>query len=329
MVERVYHDPAIYRIMIPIPDNPLKNLKSYVVLNDERPLVIDTGFNRPECREALLDGLRELNLDIKDCLLFVTHVHSDHCGLAPMFAGAGAEIKMGSIDWYFLGVRAAEEGWEKMEDLFQRHGFPEEEIGKQNDGSHARIYAPGCQFPATLVEDEEEFDLGGLRFRCVWTPGHTPGHMCLYMPQQEILFAGDHVLYNITPNISAWEGVSDSLRNYLESLDKIAGLKVAHAFPAHREDGDFYRRIISLKEHHAARLEELLELVQRYPGSTAYELAQMMTWSVRNRTWAEFPPTQKWFATGETIAHLDYIASDKRVTSTEKNGLIQYEVTSI
>ena len=44
-------------------------------------LVIDTGFNRQECREALWAGIRELKLDMSATVLFLTHYHEDHIGL--------------------------------------------------------------------------------------------------------------------------------------------------------------------------------------------------------------------------------------------------------
>lgn len=322
MVERVYDAPEVYRIVVPIPDNPLKNLNSYVVRNGQGALVIDTGFNRTECRDALLDGLGELGLAVKDCTLFVTHLHSDHCGLAPLFAQAGAEIRMSAVDWEFLGVRTAPDGWKDLEKLFLRHGFPQKELEKQGKGNHARLYSPGYQFPAVLMADGEEFELNGLRFQCIWTPGHTPGHMCLYMPQHKLLFAGDHVLYTITPNISPWEGVLDSLGDYLRSLDRICELDIVRGFPAHREEGDFYPRITAIQQHHDIRLKELLNLIQRRSGGTAYELAQGMTWSVRGRSWAEFPPNQKWFATGETIAHLNHLVCTGRAIYRDCGGIL-------
>lgn len=54
MIERIWSQPDIYRIEVPLPDNPLRYLNSYVLFGPERVAVIDTGFNRPECREALL-----------------------------------------------------------------------------------------------------------------------------------------------------------------------------------------------------------------------------------------------------------------------------------
>ena len=51
----------IFRIDVPLPGNPLKWLNSYLIraADGGRHLLIDTGFNRPECRDALFSALRE------------------------------------------------------------------------------------------------------------------------------------------------------------------------------------------------------------------------------------------------------------------------------
>lgn len=53
MLTKVYNEPRIFQIDVPLPDNPLRNLNCYVVQDGGETLIIDTGFNRPECREAL------------------------------------------------------------------------------------------------------------------------------------------------------------------------------------------------------------------------------------------------------------------------------------
>ena len=50
----------IYTIPVPLPNNPLRQLNSYVIKGEGRNLVIDTGFKLEECRKALCDGLEEL-----------------------------------------------------------------------------------------------------------------------------------------------------------------------------------------------------------------------------------------------------------------------------
>jgi glyoxylase-like metal-dependent hydrolase (beta-lactamase superfamily II) len=49
-----------YRIEIPLPGNPLKAINSSVVRESTRNLIIDTGLNRRECRDAMKAGLAEL-----------------------------------------------------------------------------------------------------------------------------------------------------------------------------------------------------------------------------------------------------------------------------
>lgn len=53
---------GIWRIGVELPQNPLRELNSYLIKGkeNERDLLIDTGFRREECREALFAGLRRL-----------------------------------------------------------------------------------------------------------------------------------------------------------------------------------------------------------------------------------------------------------------------------
>lgn len=45
MLTKIYENPAVYRVDVPLPDNPLKNLNCYVVQDSGETLIIDTGFN--------------------------------------------------------------------------------------------------------------------------------------------------------------------------------------------------------------------------------------------------------------------------------------------
>ena len=52
----------LYRVPVPLPGNPLKELNSYVIKGSDRTLVVDTGFRQEPCRRALFAGLRELDV---------------------------------------------------------------------------------------------------------------------------------------------------------------------------------------------------------------------------------------------------------------------------
>lgn len=133
----------------------------------------------------------------------------------------------------------------------------------------------------------------------------------LYLQREQVLFSGDHILFDITPNISAWNQIPHSLADYLQSLQKIKTLPIRVAFPAHRaRRDDVYGRIDQIIVHHAQRLEEIFQVVERTPGYSAYDIAGQITWSTRGIGWENFPPHQRWFAMGETLAHLDYLTDN-------------------
>ena len=325
MVTKVWDDPVIYSIQVDLPQNPLRFLNVYVIVTPEQNLLIDTGFNRIECREALWCGIRELNLDLEKTSVFLTHVHSDHTGLAGDFVLQNCPIYMGRIDYTYLCGMKTGTNLTAMENQFHREGFPTKELVRQNRENQGRRYSVAQIFPALLVDDGAVILLGQLEVRCVHTPGHTPGHMALYLPEQRLLFSGDHILFDITPNISVWNGAPHSLEDYLNSLNKIRSLDIQAAFPAHRHgESVVYRRIDALQEHHRERLEEIRQAVETHPGSSAYQIAGMITWSTRGLGWEEFPAHQKWFAMGETLAHLIYLTDAEQIIRKEKDNFIQY-----
>ena len=274
---------------------------------------------------ALWAGIGELGLDLKKTSIFLTHLHSDHTGLAWDFVQQGCPIYMGQIDYQYLNGMKNRNNLSAMEALFRQEGFPEEELALQDEGNQGRKYSVDRMFPANLVDNRTTLTLGKMKIQCIHTPGHTPGHMVLYLPNEQLLFSGDHILFGITPNIAVWNGVSHSLEDYLASLEKIRTLPVKSTFPAHRHGAsDVYQRINALRMHHKKRLEEIRQAVEIHPEATAYQIAGMITWSAQGLSWEQFPPHQKWFAMGETLAHLQYLYAYGQVVQTEKAGQYYY-----
>ena len=124
MYEKIYSNPDSYKIYVPLPNNPLKNLNSYVVKTENKNLIIDTGFNMPECYEALTEGLKELEIDIEKSEMFLTHMHSDHIGLAPFVMNANSVIYMSKIDYDRLHNESPEYSWDALYRKFISEGYP-------------------------------------------------------------------------------------------------------------------------------------------------------------------------------------------------------------
>lgn len=130
------------------------------------------------------------------------------------------------------------------------------------------------------------------------------------------------MLFHITPNICRWQGVEDSLGDYLSSLDRTgrSGTQRSCIPPTGRRPGTCGSGRAELKAHHARRLEDTLRTVEKALGLTAYQIAGRMRWSIRCRNWADFPLAQKFFAVGEALAHLDHLEAQGRVFRQEIHG---------
>ena len=232
MITKVYENPTIYKIDVPLPNNPLRNLNCYAVQDGGETLIIDTGFNRPECKEALLEGLQELNVNWDKANLFLTHLHSDHSGLAPaVMHGKPGKIYMSKTDHKYLGWILNGNRWDTFDGIYRKEGFTEEQVLWLKDENPARGFEPDYYFDAEIVADGDHVQVGAYSFQCIFVPGHTPGHICLYLPGEQLLLSGDHILFDITPNITSWVNIEDSLGDYLESLVKI------RTFPMTKRDG--------------------------------------------------------------------------------------------
>jgi len=323
----------IHRIPVKLPGNPLKELNSYLIRDPERSLLIDTGFRTPDCKDDLLAGLKELNVDPASVDVFLTHLHADHSGLSSDIIGDGRHIFISEPECAMMENLPVQGGkwvgewterWAGNKTRDRLAGMPPEIVEDMEALNPAIMFAPPGGKRYTGVKDGEILRAGGYSLRCVLTPGHTPGHMCLWDENSRLMFTGDHVLFDITPNITAWLTVEDSLGDYLNSLRMIREYPVETPLPGHRKPGDFHARIDELFKHHSARLNEIRNIIGVLPGLTAYEIAGRMRWKIRVNNWDEFPATQKIFAVGECLSHLDYLMLRGFIGRTLAGGVYRY-----
>ena len=306
--------PNFYKVKIPLPENPLKAINSYVIKARTRNLIIDTGMNREECILAMHSGLQELDVDLRETDFFVTHLHADHSGLVAELATETSCIYCSQQDADIINSGT---DWDAMVNFARLSGFPENKLREAIDRHPGYRYNAKGHLDFDIVAEGDVISIGDYLFKCVETPGHTRGHMCLYEEKHKILVAGDHVLADITPNISLWSDDRNPLDEYVCSLDKVYELDIRLVLPGHRSlIKDCRKRIQELKHHHQTRINEIISLLEK--GSrNAYKLASEMTWDLTYDSWEEFPVSQKLFATGEAIAHLKYL---------EEKGVIRREI---
>ncbi|AWE50011.1 MBL fold metallo-hydrolase [Streptomyces nigra] len=313
------HGGGVRSIRVPIPDNPLGHTLVHVVDTDRGPVLVDTGWDDPDSWDTLTDGLAACGTGPEEIHgVVVTHHHPDHHGLSGRVREAsGAWIAMHAADAAIVRRTRAtrpETWFAYMADKLAAAGAPEDHVAPLRAARRPGSL-PGFSpaDPDREVVPGELLDLPGRRLRAIWTPGHTPGHVCLHLEEEHPaglpghgrLFSGDHLLPGITPHIGLYEDPDDTtstdpLGDYLASLERVAALAPAEILPAHQHAfTDAPARVRELLDHHEARLTGLLALLTT--PLTPWQLAERMEW---NRPWDRIPPGSRTIAVAEAEAHL-------------------------
>lgn len=312
---------GIYQIQIPLPNTPLKATNDYFIRGTGRNMWIDTAFDYPSCRQAMAEAMEKLGVNMAETDIFLTHHHHDHTGLLAFIAKPDSHIYCSHADGMMIKNSNGKLMIERFTNFLRQNA---QELLKDNIAPpHDEILGESLKDKKSqfiFVEDGDVISVGRYNLRCILTPGHTDGHVCLFDEGNKLLFSGDHVLDHITPNITLWEPMKDTLDEYLNSLDRVADLDVNLVLPGHRTVfTNLKERVIEIKAHHETRLEEILKIVDK-KQMDAYEVAAHMKWSLTYDKWTEFPITQKLFATGEAMAHLCYLTRQGHLVMEQSEG---------
>lgn len=253
------------------------------------PLLVDCGLNTPEALSVIgphLDGVEWIVL---------THTHPDHVGLAPeLLRRTGAKLAMHRREFQQLeGWLDAIEAGSEYDDGLQLAGTPPEMIPPIAEAFNGVHSALARLKPDRFLEDGDRIGEAEV----VYTPGHSPGHICLRLGTD--LISGDHLLETITPNIGWIEG-EDTLGQFLASLDRVGGLDIDWVHPAHGSPFQNHRAWIKQTHaHHHGRCVEI-EAALALRSRTAHELVGVL--------WPRHLSAFHYrFAVYEVLAHLEYL----------------------
>jgi len=318
MTQVTDHGGGVRSIKVPIPNNPLGHTLVYVVDTDRGAVLIDTGWDDPASLDTLAEGLIACGTSVAEVHgVVITHHHPDHHGLSGKVREAsGAWLAMHAADASIVR-RARENRPERwfayMTAKLTAAGAPEEHVAPLRTAHPGGFPGLSPALPDREIVPGELLDLPGRRLRAIWTPGHTPGHVCLHLeethpaqlPGSGRLFSGDHLLPEITPHIGLYEDPDDAtetdpLGDYLASLERVGRLAPAEVLPAHQHAfTDAPSRVRELLTHHEDRLTGLHALLST--PLTPWQLAERMEW---NRPWDQIPYGSRNIAVSEAEAHV-------------------------
>ena len=160
-----------------------------------------------------------------------------------------------------------------------------------------------------LAEGEEIVLEGPVpaAWRVLHTPGHAPGHVCLFEPESGAVVVGDMVASVGTILVEPGDG---DMTVYLEQLARLEALGARVALPAHGDPIDepstTFRRYI---EHRLMREKKVLDAVVA-AGAAGAEPADLVP-----RAYADTPAHVWPIALLSLRAHLEKLARDGRVTA--------------
>ncbi|RMG43545.1 MAG: MBL fold metallo-hydrolase [Candidatus Dadabacteria bacterium] len=142
----------------------LQNTRIISAANGHEAVVIDPGGETDRILQALAKE------KLKCTEIWLTHSHLDHCG---------GVRRLKEVTGAVLYAHPAEAAMRAMvEELAAMYGLP-----------------PGvmenCPEPDKPLTGGEVLEFAGEQFSVLFTPGHSPGHVCFYHQGSDTLIAGD------------------------------------------------------------------------------------------------------------------------------------------
>jgi glyoxylase-like metal-dependent hydrolase (beta-lactamase superfamily II) len=314
--------PGLYRISIPLAFG-LDFVHTYAAIEHDRVALFDTGPSMPSSLSLYQNALARIGRSLKDVdRIFITHSHVDHCGFAGRIKEiSGAHIYLSQIE--FEAITRAHRDPRKIHSIghfWRSYGLDEKTIVTFGAVLDAFTTATAQFTTNHFLKDEELIRIGNRTFCVLFTPGHTRGHICFFLPEEQILLAGDCILPHITPNLSP-DFTCPSflpLENFIGSLKWIGALPVHTVYPAHGEPfKNLKGRVEEIIEHHIQRKDLTLQSVTRNHQMPA-EISKKI-----------FGDSLSGFDTGlalnETYVHLLQLEKEGRVEKKEENGMVFFK----
>lgn len=342
--------PGVLRLQLPVRMPGLGHVNTYLLEDRKGAAVIDPGMPGPSNWRALRSRIHDAGFRIRDLhTVIVTHSHPDHYGAAARLAkAANADlVAHETFQSWALDVspcidpehshddaetdapcKASQSGSHMGPPWAQPMPWASQEgMTAHMRSATIKVFEPlmrrfGPPPPSRRLRTGETISLANREWVAVHTPGHTPDHLCLHDPSENVFISGDHVLPTITPHIAGVGGGSSPMEAFLNSLDEVAKLdSVTTVLPAHGHPfHNLVERVDAIRRHHEEHFETLTAASEKMGWSTVAELSHEL---FEKRNWG-------FMAESETYAHLEHLRLEGKAQRERQsgNGSIRYLITS-
>lgn len=208
--------PGIFRIERPLGIHGIPSVNCYLITDPAGDTLVDCGISAsstdttsgadefdPAPGDGDIGGTTELAAALAECgsswvklaRLVITHAHIDHFGLAgEVVRRSGADLWMHArADLDLAKYRDPASAVDRRTQMLADHGMYGEMLTVASTGlTRWMPVMPSIGEPTTRLHGGEHFHAGGRTWQVVHTPGHSPGHICLWSAEDRLLCSGDH-----------------------------------------------------------------------------------------------------------------------------------------
>ncbi|HEX2293743.1 MAG TPA: MBL fold metallo-hydrolase [Actinomycetota bacterium] len=296
-------------------------------LIEAEPLtLVDAGINTPDAQNALALAFAGAGYFVESVeRILITHAHPDHYGLVPYLQElSGATVYFPERE--IARVRDRQMLFE-VGRLLMEAGMPLELLFKM-DQQRKKDPLPRVPHEEVVpVVDGDTFafttgDGGGFELQALLMPGHTGGHVVYFESETRTMFAGDQLLPDVSPNPLLEPSLDEpgqrrrSLEEYLTSLERMAAMDIALAYPGHGDPvADPGRLVDSTIEHHLKRKAAVAQRLDD-AGKTPYDIAR--------EVYPHVTGYDTFLAVSEIVAHLDLVVHDGGAVTEVRDGVTYY-----
>lgn len=195
---------------------------TFLVTTPAGNVIIDTSMGGMALRhKALLTKVSDAPIKY----IILTHGHGDHISGVAQWKGPETQVIAQRSFPEFLDYQ------KRLAEYFNRSNAAQFNFDLARLTAAARTRAPVV--PTQLVDDRYEFELGGLKFVVLATPGETSDHLTVWIPEYKVAFTGDN-FYDSFPNIYTLRGTQPRWPlEYIAALNKVIDLQPEILLPSH------------------------------------------------------------------------------------------------
>jgi glyoxylase-like metal-dependent hydrolase (beta-lactamase superfamily II) len=301
----------------------LSHINLWTLRDGDGIAIVDTGINSGKSR----DVWRATIADRTVTRVFVTHLHPDHVGCAGwLCSDNNVELWMSREEYFLCRILVADTGREAPEagvQFYNNAGFPGDALAHYQEmfGMFGKFVAPLPESYQRL-KDRMSLQIDGSEWEVAVGRGHSPEHACLFNAERNIFIAGDQLLPKISSNVSVYptEPNANPLKDWIDSLHELKKRlpEDVLVLPAHGSPfRGAHERLDALVDEHMTGLSKLVDLCVE-PRRAVDVFSALFK--------AKISDSNLIMATGESIAHLNYLLADGSLSSnTDNDGVRWYQ----